>query len=99
MVNFSRYCIFIDDKNNIYLTNLKTNSINLLNLENKYNSRADKIFKLMLNNYQEQFIFGDQGWLDGFRLGSFNFFQTNNVVFAFYTHKRNEIFVTNWKNF
>ena len=83
----------------MYLTNLKTKSINLLTLENKYNPKTDKIFKLMLNNCQEQFVFGDQRWLDGFELNSFTGLDSNNVAFAFYSYKRNEIFILNWKHF
>lgn len=94
--NFFRYCIFIDNENTFYLTNLKTNIINVINLDD--DSRTGNIFGVKFKKYQEQFIFGDQQWLDGFKLSSYNFFETNGVAMLFYTDKLNEIFVTNWKN-
>lgn len=55
----------------------------------------------MSNNTQEQFIFNDRKWLNGFRPDKLNNELrdlTDSIAFTFFTQKRNEAFIVEWKN-
>jgi len=59
-----------------------------------------RIFNLA-NSVQEQFIFADRGWLDGYDLGGIlndeMAKREKSILFAFFTQKINELFCVVWK--
>ena len=60
-----------------------------------------RIYRLSLNNIQEQFLISNKSWLNGFKLvdeNKIDHFNNPEIPFAcaFYTQKRNEIFIIGW---
>ena len=98
--NYRSYCLFVDDDDLIYLSNLRNQTVRciqkgLLLTENL------RIFKLA-TSAQEQFVFADRSWLDGYDLSENLEDEMANrekkIVFTFFTQRINEAFCVLWKN-
>ena len=102
LINLS-YCLFLDESNNFYLANLHDQRVKCIQNELKFDSTTTKAFRLISSNTHEQFIFGhDKDWLNGYDIMGYKeeslfISETSTpILFAFYTQKRNEIFVVEW---
>lgn len=95
------YCMFVDEKNNLYLTNLKSQQVKCLNLELDLDNETEKMFRLITSNTQEQFIYGSRCWFNGFKLNTTlaNEPDITSLVFAFYTQQRQEVIVITWNDY
>ena len=97
-VSFS-YCLFVDDNDLIYLSNLRDQTVRCLQTELSLTDKL-RIFKLA-TSAQEQFVFADRSWLDGYDLGGRAVGEMaerdKSIAFAFFTQRINEAFCVVWK--
>jgi hypothetical protein len=102
----------LDESNNFYLSNLKTKSINCIQNELKFDNKTTKAFRLSSSSGQEQFLFSDRDWLNGYKFScdeksanpelKFSLCANDKIsqdfLCAFYTQKRNELFIIGWND-
>lgn len=85
--------MFVDEDHSFYVADLKSKSINkidaFLNID-----PTQKFYRILVNSIQEQFVFGDKNWLNGFSLKD-DIYPLNKDCFplVFYSYRRNECFV------
>jgi hypothetical protein len=103
---FFSFCLFLDEGDKFYLANMKTKTIRCIQQELKFDSKVAKAFRLMSSNTQQQFIYSDRNWFNGFKLlgkddlhrnASYNNLSDEPFVCAFFAQKRNELFIIGWK--
>ena len=98
----------LDDSNKFYLANLQTKKINCIQNQLNFDCNEVKAFRLFSSNNQEQFLFSDRCWLNGYKLSEHDDLEANcrksliNIqkepfACVFYTQKRNELFIIGWK--
>ena len=64
-----------------------------------WSEKIKEIEKDKSNHNSKRSYFDDEEEDDLMLLEHLNYFESNSVAFAFYSYKRNEIFVINWKTF
>lgn len=81
------------------MSNIKNKKIKCIQNGLDFDNKTTKAFRLMSSNTQEQFLFGNQSWFNGYDVSLESEFLDKDdlFVFAFYTKKRNEIFIVHWK--
>lgn len=101
---YLRYCVFVDQNDNIYLTNLKSKSINLI-LNSKDNLNRKGIFEYGSSQIgrKTNFKFNNSTrcWLDDLSIFCEKNKECykNEPVFVFHGgHNMKEVFIISWKN-
>lgn len=85
--------MFVDEEHSFYLVNLKSKLINKIDAYLNIDSKQ-KFYRILLNSIQEQFVFGDKNWLNGFLLEEEKSpFREGCFPLVFYSSRRNECFV------
>lgn len=91
----TNYCLFVDELNRFFLTNIKSRMVKCLNEQLSLNNKVEKVFRLISSNTQEQFIYGSREWFDGFSLQDET--EDGSFVLGFYTQQRCEAVLLTWK--
>jgi WD40 repeat protein len=107
IINFGfKYCVFVDDLNNFYISNIQKKSFKKIEKSGlQFNTTFGKVYQLLATNGQQNFLFPQRSWLDGYQIvdisnrnnqSDSSFSSSSNIVFLFFTQRQNETFVITW---